>query len=96
MTRDVERVERIRQGLREAALEALASHPQASIETVMQSGLTTIRPNWTLERVVAYLQKQDMESVLITTSDGELMGLLDRSEAERRLRASPASGKSEP
>jgi rhodanese-related sulfurtransferase len=73
--------------------EALASHPQATIEEVMQSGPATIRPSWTIEETVEYMQKPDTEIILVTTSDGELMGLLNRSEVERRSRAAQSSGK---
>jgi Mg/Co/Ni transporter MgtE len=65
--------------------EALASDPQATVEQVMESGPTTIRPNWTLEEIVNHMRKQNLDSRLVTNSDGQLMGILYRSDVERRM-----------
>lgn len=65
--------------------KALQSDRQKFVEIVMESGPTTIRPNWTLEKTIRYLQKQGADSVLITTSDGQLIGILYREDAERRM-----------
>jgi len=75
--------------------EALASNPQARVEELMQSGPTTLRPNWSLHETVDYLRQQQLESILVTTSDGELMGMLYLSDAERRLHEFRAEAKSQ-
>jgi predicted transcriptional regulator len=75
--------ERVVLGL--ARKEALASDPQTTVEQVMESGPTTIRPNWTIEEIVNYMREQNLDSRLVTNSDGQLMGILYRSDAERRM-----------
>jgi CBS domain-containing protein len=65
--------------------EAFDSNPQVTVERVMESGPTTIRPNRSLEETIKSMRKQKKERVLVTTSDGQLVGLLDRKDTERRL-----------
>ncbi|HWP44202.1 MAG TPA: CBS domain-containing protein [Blastocatellia bacterium] len=62
-----------------------APDPQATAEEIMQSGPVTLRPSWPLGEIVSYMRDQDMDSVLVTTSDGELIGLLNRSDVEKRM-----------
>jgi Mg/Co/Ni transporter MgtE len=66
--------------LREAALKA---DPQTVVEQLMESGPKTYRPNVALESVMTYLRKNDRDAVLVTTSDGQLIGLLYRKDVER-------------
>jgi CBS domain-containing protein len=58
---------------------------EASItaEQVMQSGPTTIRPHLTLDDLAARLKKRD--HVLVTSSDGRFLGVLLRSDVERKM-----------
>jgi predicted transcriptional regulator len=65
--------------------EALESHSNTPVEQVMESGPTTIRPNWSLEQTTAYMQEQGVEDLLITTPDGTLMGIVYRTDIEHRL-----------
>ncbi len=65
--------------------EALDGDPEAKVEEVMESGPTTIRTNTTLDSIVERLRSRDVGSILVTTSDGKLVGTLYLSDAERRL-----------
>jgi predicted transcriptional regulator len=57
--------------------------PETIVEQVMEPGPATIRPHVPLTEVTEYLQKRDIDKILVTTADGELMGLLDRQDAEQ-------------
>lgn len=70
--------------------ETPVADPQATVEQVMQSGPTTIRPRWPLDEAVSYMQGQELDHILVTTSDGQLIGLLYRGDVERRLDKSQA------
>jgi CBS domain-containing protein len=66
-------------------VDAGAQRGEASIraEQVMRSGPTTIRPHLTLEDLAARLKKRD--HVLVTSSDGRFLGVLLRSDVERKM-----------
>ena len=68
--------------LRGNALEADAETP---VEQAMEPGPTTFRPDARLAEVVERMRAKDVGSVLVTTSDGRLVGLLERADAERAL-----------
>jgi CBS-domain-containing membrane protein len=61
------------------------AEPAASVESVMQSGPPTFRPDVTLEELTEHLRTVHLDTAVITTADGELMGLLSRKDAEHRL-----------
>ena len=65
--------------------EALDGDPEAKVEEMMESGPTTVRTNTTLDSIVERLRSRDVGSILVTTSDGKLVGTLYLSDAERRL-----------
>jgi predicted transcriptional regulator len=62
----------------------LDSDPDAVVESVMKSGPITIRPNTSCEAILQRLQKGKMDSLLVTTADGELLGVLNRQDVEER------------
>ena len=64
---------------------ALDADPQASAEAVMESGPTTTRPDDPLEAITERLQVARVTSILVTTPDGRLMGILYRKDAEQLL-----------
>ena len=64
---------------------ALSGDPDALVEAAMESGPATYRPNTLLQEVTERMRKRRVTSVLVTTSDGRLVGLLYRRDAERRL-----------
>ncbi len=63
----------------------LDTNPDALVEEVMESGPTTVRSDDPLEPLVARFLVRDVSQVIVTTSDGVLVGLLDRGDAEAYL-----------
>ncbi|MFQ5967044.1 MAG: hypothetical protein ACE5MI_05480 [Acidimicrobiia bacterium] len=51
----------------------------------MQLGPTTKRPDEPLEPLVRRMRERNVATILITAPTGNLLGLLDRNEAERQL-----------
>jgi CBS domain-containing protein len=68
--------------LRQRVLEG---DPSAVVEDVMEPGPATVRLNEPLEPLVERMQKRNVSSIVVTTSDGELVGVLFREDAERHL-----------
>ena len=58
--------------------QALDGDPEAAVETVMEIGPSTFRPSAQVTDVMDYLRRHDVDSAVITTSDGRLVGLLQR------------------
>ena len=58
---------------------------QGPVEEVMELGPTTTRADATLESILERLNARNVESILVATSDGRLVGTLYRSDAEARL-----------
>jgi CBS domain-containing protein len=58
----------------------------ATAEQVMESAPITFRPHVRREDIVPYMQKKKMKTVLVTTADGGLRGLLRRRDAESSAR----------
>ena len=65
--------------------KAFDGNPDLQVMDVMESGPTTIRTNEMLEPIVKRLRARDVGGILVTTSDGRLVGTLYLSDAERRL-----------
>jgi predicted transcriptional regulator len=65
--------------------EALKINPQATAEQAMESGTRTYRLNAPLKKPMQYMQKMVADSVVVTTSDGRLFGLLKREDVEDAL-----------
>ena len=61
---------------------ALRGDADASVEEVMTPGPSTIRPSARLVEVVERMRRQDLTSLPVTGSDGRLVGLLLREDAE--------------
>lgn len=57
----------------------------ATVETVMDSGPTTIRPDTKLDSITKRMQTRKVDDIVVTTSDGRLIGVLYRTDAERQL-----------
>jgi CBS domain-containing protein len=66
--------------------EQLGRDPELRVEAVMRPGPSTFRPFVRIEEVARFLAEHDIEGSPITTSDGRLVGLLRRSDAERVAR----------
>jgi Mg/Co/Ni transporter MgtE len=52
---------------------------------VMRPGPSTFRPNVPLEEMAEYMKNHDLTRAPITSSDGKLIGVLLRSDVEKRL-----------
>ena len=61
----------------------LSSDPETPIEEVMRNGPTTFRPNVAVGKMAKRMRERGAPTVLVTTSDGRLVGLLYREDAER-------------
>ena len=61
----------------------LSSDPGATVERVMRSGPTTFRPDVPVGKLAKRMRERGAHTVLVTTSDGRLVGLLYRDDAER-------------
>jgi Mg/Co/Ni transporter MgtE len=67
------------------SLDAMVTDPNAAAEELMEPGPTTIRPSWTFEEASEHLKRQNQDRVLITTSEGILIGVYFQADAERRM-----------
>src|SRR5882724_3676834 len=65
--------------------DALDAEPTAAAADAMRAAPATIRPHVSLEDTLKSLRSRRREHVLVTTSDGRLVGLLRRADVERRL-----------
>ncbi len=61
---------------------ALSSDDDSSVEAAMTEGPSTVRPSIGLSALLERMQKRDLTSFLITTSDGGLVGLALRRDVE--------------
>ncbi len=68
----------------------LSADKAASVEAVMESGPTTIRPDTMLDDLVKRMRARRVESIVVSTSDGQLLGSLFREDAERAQEAAPS------
>jgi predicted transcriptional regulator len=65
--------------------EAWKSESETVVEEVMENGPTTFRPDNFLESLVKRMHEKKVGSVIITNSDGVLIGVLYRKDAEDLL-----------
>jgi len=64
---------------------ALARREHITVEEAMTAGPSTVRPSFELDKAVARMQAQNLTGLPVTRSDGVLLGLLRRDDAERAL-----------
>jgi len=64
---------------------ALTADSEAVVEAVMESGPTTIRPSVPLDALAKHMQERKLNSMMVTTSDGGLVGVLYRKDVEQRV-----------
>jgi|SRR5215211_900238 len=60
----------------------ISTDPVATVERVMRSGPTTFRPDVPVGKMAKRMRERGAHTVLVTTSDGRLVGLLYRDDAE--------------
>ena len=65
--------------------EAWKAELQTPVEEVIEKGPSTFRPDVFLETLVKRMREKKVGSVIITNSDGVLIGILYRKDAEERL-----------
>jgi len=65
---------------------AIRGREDVTAEEAMTSGPSTIRPSARLRDTVERMRQQNLTNLPVTTSDGRLVGLLTRRDAEEALR----------
>ncbi len=70
--------------LNRSALDGDASRPVAE---VMHEGPATVRPSEELEPLLKRMRNAEVDGVLVTRSDGRLLGMLERTVGEQVLEA---------
>jgi Mg/Co/Ni transporter MgtE len=65
--------------------KALQGDGAATAEQAMTPGPSTVRPNVSAEETLDGLRKKDLHTALVTTSDGELIGMAYREDIEATL-----------
>ena len=68
--------------------KAIGSDDDQSVEEAMTEGPNTVRPSIRLDALLKRMQSKNLNSLLVTTPDGKLVGLVFRSQAEERLNSS--------
>jgi predicted transcriptional regulator len=68
----------------------LDGDPNPTVEEAMEPGPSTVRPDKPLAEIVVRLRERDLQTAVVTTPEGRLLGVLRRSDGESRL--SLASG----
>jgi Mg/Co/Ni transporter MgtE len=67
---------------------ALGATNDVSVEEAMSFGPSTVRPSLELNKAVERMRKQDLTTLPVTRSDGVLVGVLRREDAERAIETS--------
>jgi Mg/Co/Ni transporter MgtE len=67
---------------------ALAGGDDVSVEEAMTLGPSTVRPSLELDKAIDRMRRQNLTSLPVTRSDGVLVGIIRRDDAERVLAGS--------
>ena len=62
----------------------LASPTDFTVEAVMQPGPATVRANEPLDELLSRMAKHHVQAMIVTTPEGELLGVIRRPDEERR------------
>ena len=65
-----------------------ATDPDQMVEAVMEAGPTTVRPSEPLDALVERMRHHNVASIIVSTSDGRLLGVIRREDAEQWLATS--------
>jgi CBS domain-containing protein len=65
--------------------EALDGDAEQTVEAVMEAGPTTVRPSEPLDALIERMQKRRTGSIIVSTANGVLVGVLRRDDGERRF-----------
>ncbi len=60
----------------------LEAHPELTVEEVMDPGPSTVRPHKTAAAVASDLKQKNLRWSIVTTPEGELIGVVGRAELE--------------
>jgi rhodanese-related sulfurtransferase/CBS domain-containing protein len=60
----------------------IRAHPEGSAEELMERGPRTFRPDTTVAELLQRLRDRDLATAIVTTPDGELLGVVLRSDLE--------------
>ncbi len=74
-----------RNGIQRLLAEGVQLVDALPAEEVMEAGPSTIRRDRRLADVVEQMRAKNIQNVVVTTSDGRLVGLLNRESAESGL-----------
>jgi Mg/Co/Ni transporter MgtE len=66
---------------------AIHSDDLMSVEQAMSEGPSTVRPSLPLRELIGRMAQRNQTTALVTTLDGQLVGLVRREEAQRVLTA---------
>lgn len=64
--------------------EAWHQPVETLVEQMMEPGPTTIRPDTELAEIAARMRKQGVATIIVTTTGGHLIGILNRADAEHQ------------
>ena len=67
----------------------LGRDDDVTVEEAMRAGPSTIRPSARLQATVERMRRRDLQGFPVTTSDGRLVGLLRRGDAEAAVGPEP-------
>jgi CBS domain-containing protein len=65
--------------------KALDGDAEQPVEAVMKAGPTTVRPSESLAALIERMQKRRVGSIVVSTPDGVLVGVLRREDGEQRV-----------
>ncbi|HEX2027552.1 MAG TPA: CBS domain-containing protein [Nitriliruptorales bacterium] len=65
--------------------DALAAPKDTTVDALMREGPATVRPSEELGRLLQRMRCAGIDGILVTRSDGRLLGLLERDRGERAV-----------
>ena len=69
--------------------EELGREGDVTVESVMRPGPSTFRPHVAIDEMAKFMATHDLPNVPVTTSAGELIGLLIREDTDRAAQRRP-------
>lgn len=66
--------------VRKSAIAGAGQHE--TLEEIMEPGPSTIRPNMAAKDVTQQMREDDLRTMLVTTPEGRLLGVLRREDVE--------------
>ena len=65
--------------------EDWSQNGKKTVEETMHPAPTTFRPNTAVDQAAAFMAKNDLAEILVTTSEGKLLGIVDRQTIEHAV-----------